>query len=546
MFSADLTWTPVAEARPEPRRKESKDEPDNRSARSSDTKGSSRRLRWPLSRKAKSTTRDIQASAENMMHASAVHSPTNSSLLTHPPQYDSISAPPPPKNTNAAVKSSNPAIDPTSIAHKYQVYELPGTNVMEKTPVRTQSNIVSPAPRPTSSLPGVTEVSLVQHSPASVVHQIHKLEGEFVTTRAALSHRDFQSIDPANSDHGSPPSSPPRLIPSHIDTQFQPLSCRKSLSRKRIGSQKSRASTLTVRSDMSSVQRLILRMDRASRETMLQRIQEAWIVPLDESQQYEIELEKFLWVLAALNLRCYEPTLRIPTATPSTDLTSFPHRSGNLLELAHGIADVHQLAAFQPTARITYAFTGSANLAFPFPNVTPVMISDNDFEGLPIPDASTDHIRSNSLSSVFPALQLKRVLSECNRVLVPGGTIELRVIDPSPDPKEPVHKLQSWMDQYLIFNLEKCFRCLRPNRLIPVWLEEAGFEIDSRTLENTPRRLRFPCFIKEDSCTVEHRLACEIGRRLWNDVWGNYIESGARHWWEDESIINESDRKSVV
>lgn len=162
---------------------------------------------------------------------------------------------------------------------------------------------------------------------------------EFVTTRATLSHRDFQSIDSANPDHGSPPSSPPRLIPSHIDTQFQTLSCRKSLSRKRIGSQKSRASTLVVRSDMSSVQRLILRMDRASRETMLQRIQEAWIMPLDESQQYEIELEKFLWVLAALNLRCYESTLRIPTATPSTDLTSFLHRSGNLLELAHGIGE---------------------------------------------------------------------------------------------------------------------------------------------------------------------------------------------------------------
>jgi len=117
------------------------------------------------------------------------------------------------------------------------------------------------------------------------------------------------------------------------------MTYRKSLSRTKIGSQESRSSTLAVRFDMSSVQRLILRMDRASRETMLRRIQEVWIEPLDEGQRYEIELEKFLWVLAALNLRCYQSTLRIPTVTPATNLTSSLHRSGNLLELAHGIGE---------------------------------------------------------------------------------------------------------------------------------------------------------------------------------------------------------------
>jgi len=124
MFSADITWTPVAEARPVPRKKESKDEPDNRSARSSETSGSSRRLRWPLSRKAKSPTHDIQ-----------------------------------PKG---AFKSSGLTVDPTTIPHKDQVYELPGTNVIEKTSVRSQTNIASPAPRPTSSLSGATEVNILK------------------------------------------------------------------------------------------------------------------------------------------------------------------------------------------------------------------------------------------------------------------------------------------------------------------------------------------------------------------------------------------------
>jgi hypothetical protein len=54
-----------------------------------------------------------------------------------------------------------------------------------------------------------------------------------------------------------------------------------------------------VNTEATSFQRLILRMDRASREVMLRRIQEVWIEPLEESQRNEIELEKLLWVLAA-------------------------------------------------------------------------------------------------------------------------------------------------------------------------------------------------------------------------------------------------------
>jgi hypothetical protein len=107
--------------------------------------------------------------------------------------------------------------------------------------------------------------------------------------------------------------------------------------------------------------------------------------------------------------------------------------------------------------------------------------------------------------------------------------------------KEPVHKLQSWLDQHLIFNLEKSFRCLRPYRLFPVWLKDAGFEIQDKTKTEAQESIRLPCLLDEESCTIEDRIACEIGRRLWEDVWGSYVDLGdgdAKFWWEDENITN--------
>lgn len=127
-------------------------------------------------------------------------------------------------------------------------------------------------------------------------------------------------------------------------------------------------------------------------------------------------------------------------------------------------------------------------------------------------------------------------------MLAPGGTLEVRVIDPAPNSKEPAEKLQSWLDQHLIFNLEKSFRSLRPSRLIPVWLRDTGFEIMTEPEDAAPQQLRFPCIIEDDTCSVENRIACEVGRRLWDEVWGEFVElneNGSRYWWEDDEIVKD-------
>ncbi len=161
-----------------------------------------------------------------------------------------------------------------------------------------------------------------------------------------------------------------------------------------------------------------------------------------------------------------------------------------------------------------------------------------EFTELPLSEASVQHIRSNNMPSLFATWQIKRVLSECHRVLAPGGILELRIVEPCPEVTGSAFKLQEWLDLHLVFNLEKAMRCVRPGRLIPVWLRECGFEL-TRDADQVVHRL--PCIARPTEY-VEEKIAYEVGRRLWDECWGDYIETGAgevRYWWEAEGVVDE-------
>ena len=160
---------------------------------------------------------------------------------------------------------------------------------------------------------------------------------EQVATRNITPHtRDSQNIEPPPLDNDLAKTSPP-ITHNQIDPLRHPLTFRKSISRKQIGSHRSRTSAGSARSEVYHLQRLVLRMDRASQETVLLRIREVWMESIDETIQGEIELEKLLWVLSAFHIHCSLPTLRVPPTSRSSEPTSSRENPGNLLELAHGI-----------------------------------------------------------------------------------------------------------------------------------------------------------------------------------------------------------------
>jgi hypothetical protein len=86
--------------------------------------------------------------------------------------------------------------------------------------------------------------------------------------------------------------------------------------------------------------------------------------------------------------------------------------------------------------------------------------------------------------------------------------------------------------------------------LVPTWVEEAGFSLKTKDSASTIQKLRIPTAVDLAEGTVNDELATLVGRALWKDVWGEFVDEvpGEPKWfWEDESIMNEClKRKTVI
>ncbi|KAL2074556.1 hypothetical protein VTL71DRAFT_8334 [Oculimacula yallundae] len=165
-----------------------------------------------------------------------------------------------------------------------------------------------------------------------------------------------------------------------------------------------------------------------------------------------------------------------------------------------------------------------------------------------------------------------------------GGTLHLTILDPSPLPATLGPRLRAWLDNYLLLHLEKQFRCLNPSRLFPVWLSDAGLRAEGSTIVN----VRFYASVtalsrnnatstaggdgrgngnmsgshnltsdgdgesatngsgsSEDAETIKQELKSIVGRMLWREMWGSYVQ-GEKWWWEDERIVEECERMGTM
>lgn len=46
---------------------------------------------------------------------------------------------------------------------------------------------------------------------------------------------------------------------------------------------------------------------------------------------------------------------------------------------------------------------------------------------------------------------------------------------------------------------------------------------------------------EDEAERTKHELKSVVGRMLWKEMWGGYVE-GERWWWEDESVVEECER----
>ena len=238
-----------------------------------------------------------------------------------------------------------------------------------------------------------------------------------------------------------------------------------------------------------------------------------------------------------------------------------------------------------------------------FPNVVPRPANRaNSCASLSTTPQAFSHIYAQPLPGLVPASDIPAVLRNMHRALTPQGTLHLLLIDPMPARAVMGPRLQAWLDEHLLLNLERLFRCTSPTRLFPTWLRDAHFQVDTdakvvcqfaaifedkggvhapealaQTTDiataaaeaaatdlaaanpptdasverqaQTDRQLQAsqeePTVQEEEKERKQKRLSSLVGQKLWQETWGPYV-TGARWWWEDEACREECLRLETV
>lgn len=169
---------------------------------------------------------------------------------------------------------------------------------------------------------------------------------------------------------------------------------------------------------------------------------------------------------------------------------------------------------------------------------------------LPIDLHSFTLVYSLSLPVVCSSPEIPGVLKTISNRLRVGGSLQLTLIDPLPCAGTLGHRMRTWLQEHLLINLERHFKCTNPSRLFPEWMGDAGLRGQGSTL-TTSKFYAVSASIRsqaDDSDPFIERSPSErevkaevrsiIGRLLWMEVWGSFV-TGDKWWWEHEGCVNE-------
>ncbi|KAF8853647.1 hypothetical protein BDZ45DRAFT_598261 [Acephala macrosclerotiorum] len=333
----------------------------------------------------------------------------------------------------------------------------------------------------------------------------------------------------------------------------------------------------TTSPEILQLQRSMRRMDAASKKIILERLREEWTEVADASVYRELELEKQMWMLAAL--RSFVGRRSLDGVRPGQERNGSwqgaEDRSGGddiegskVLSLFenHVTASASSLAAMVSQGTEVYHLSTAPLSPKEYPNILPLTVPAPT-PHLPYASNIFSSIHSFNLPSLLPASSIPSILSECHRVLASpslpgnssqatitpsnsnafeskGGTLHLTILDPSPLPGTLGPRLRTWLDNHLVLNLEKQFRCINPSRLLPDWLADAGLRAEGSTVTYVKFFASVPSVAWEDG-RVKQELKSVVGRMLWKEIWGSFVV-GEKWWWDDESVVDECERMGTV
>ncbi|KAF4332857.1 hypothetical protein FBEOM_13350 [Fusarium beomiforme] len=153
-------------------------------------------------------------------------------------------------------------------------------------------------------------------------------------------------------------------------------------------------------------------------------------------------------------------------------------------------------------------------------------------------------------SEICSSPEIPGVLKNISKRLRVGGSLQLTLIDPLPCAGTLGRRMRAWLQEHLLINLERHFRCTNPSRLFPEWMGDAGLRGLGSTL-TTSKFYAVSASIRSqvddsdpfiDRGPTEREVKAEvrsiIGRLLWMEVWGSFV-TGDKWWWEDEGCVSE-------
>ncbi|TQN74697.1 hypothetical protein CSHISOI_00740 [Colletotrichum shisoi] len=302
---------------------------------------------------------------------------------------------------------------------------------------------------------------------------------------------------------------------------------------------------LAMSMDLNSMQREVRRMAAASYSTRLLRLKEVWGDTTDANLYKELEMEKKRWMLSSLH-NMDKQANQNQTSHPNK-IT--PAKAKKVLALYETQATTSYLAALHFNKQVYHMSSAPLSHTL-FPNIHPVLVPAISPSAFPVAPSLFGVAYALALPALLPSSEVPGLLKNVHRCLAVGGALHLTLIDPLPVASTLGPLMRSWIEENLIFNLEKNFRCMNPSKLFPLWLADASLRGEGSTI-TTVKFCAMPPTERPDTGTadteqvtdraIKQELRSMVGRMLWKEVWGQFVTAD-RWWWEHPDIVAECEQ----
>ncbi|KAH0565385.1 hypothetical protein GP486_001219 [Trichoglossum hirsutum] len=342
-------------------------------------------------------------------------------------------------------------------------------------------------------------------------------------------------------EHDAPNPPPPPYLSSRSQTSLvTPLHSRPTSSQQ---------APLPSNPSSTTFTRTLRRMEIATPAVLCHHVAESWdnivddaayTTATDDDVREEYEFEKRLWVLTALGRLRFRDRL-----TGGRGEVGMVGKC--ILNLYGSEADTWFLAAKNHRSTVHSISSNTSAAASPSPawgrlppNCRP-LTSPLATSPSPYPPASFDLIISRSLPTILRSTDYPPFLRDCARMLKPGGSLLISLIDPSPRNCGPL--MVRWTEG-LKLKMEMQFRCTRPGELLPYWLGEIGGWAGGVEVET----MDWMAVEGSEGGDQWDALRVVTGRSAYRKLYEDFVEVGNNRttgeghgvwWWEDPMIVEE-------